>query len=98
MHFEAIVLFLKIGQHTKSNLMIYNLSMFGTKIFVVTVNFDVISIQAMGSLEKCGKTVFKIVSPNDDFETIKYRITLVARLLQYFSCLLGLTDADLNGF
>ena len=78
--------------------MIYNLTMFGTKIFAVTVNFDVLSIQVMGSLEKCGKTVFKIVSPTDDFETVKYGITLVARLLQYFPCLLGLTVADLNGF
>ena len=78
--------------------MIYNLSMFGTKIFAVTVNFDVISIQVMGSLEKCGKTVFKTVSPTGGFETVKYGITLVARLLQYFPCLLGLTVADLNGF
>ena len=36
LHFEAIV---KIGQYKKSNLMIYNLNIFG-KIFVVTVNYD----------------------------------------------------------
>ena len=42
-----------------------------------------------GSLEKCGRTVFKIVSPTDDFKTIKNGITLVARLLQYFPCLCG---------
>ena len=29
-------------------------------------------------------TVFEVVSPTDDFETIKNGITLVARLLQYF--------------
>ena len=34
----------KIGQYTKNNLMIYNSSMFGTKIFVVTLNYDVIRI------------------------------------------------------
>ena len=34
------------------------------------------------SLEKCGRTVFRIVSPTDDFNTIKNEITLVARLLQ----------------
>ena len=28
------------------------------------------------SLEKCGRTIFKIVSPTDDFETIKNGITL----------------------
>ena len=37
----------------------------------------------MEFLEKCGRTVFKIVSPTDDFETIKKGITLVVRLLQY---------------
>ena len=51
--------------------MVYNSSMFGTKIFVVTLDYDVIGIQAMGSFEKCGRTVFKIVSPTDDFETTK---------------------------
>ena len=56
--------------------MIYNLSMFGTKNFAVTVNYDVIGIWATGSLQKCGRTVFKIVSPTDDFETIKNGITL----------------------
>ena len=56
--------------------------MFGTKIISVTVNYDVISIQATGSLEKCGRMVFKIVSPTDDFEAIENEITLVARLLQ----------------
>ena len=62
--------------------MIYKSSMFETKIFAVTVNYDVIDIQATGSLEKCGKTVFKIVSVTDYFEAIKNGITLVARLLQ----------------
>ena len=56
----------------------YNLSMFGTKFFAVTINYDAISIQATESLGKCGRTVFKIVSPTDDFETIKNGITLVA--------------------
>ena len=40
----------------------------------------------MGSLEKCGRTLFEIVSSIDDFGTIKNAITLVARLLQ-FPCL-----------
>ena len=62
--------------------MMYNLSMFGTKMFAVTVNYDAIGIQATGSLEKCGWTVFKIVSPTDDFDTIKTGNTLLARLLQ----------------
>ena len=85
--FWSHIVLLKIGLYTKRNLMIYNLSMFGTKIFVVAVNFDVIGIQATGSLEKWGRTVFKIVSPSDGFETIKNGITLVTRLLQYFLCL-----------
>ena len=60
--------------------------MFGTKSFVVTVNYEVIGIEATGFLEKCDRTVIKIISPTDDFETIKSRITPVARLLQYFPC------------
>ena len=56
--------------------------MFGKIIFVVTVNYDVIDIWAMGSLENCGRTDFKIVSPTDDFKTIRNGITLVAKLLQ----------------
>ena len=68
--------------------MICSLSIFGKIIFVVTVNYDVISIQATRSLEKCGRTVFEIVSPTDDFETTKNGVTLVARLLQKFPCLL----------
>ena len=67
--------------------MIYNLSMFGTNIFAVSINYDVIGIQATGSLETCGRTIFKIVLPTDDFETIKNGITVVAILLQYFPCL-----------
>ena len=55
---------------------------------MVTLNYDVIGILTTGSLEKCGRTVFKIVSPTDDFETIKNGIALVAKLLQYFPCLL----------
>ena len=35
---------LKIGQYAKENLMIYILSIFGKIIFLVTVNYDVISI------------------------------------------------------
>ena len=62
--------------------MIYNLSMFGKIVFVITLNYDVIGIQATGSLEKCDRTVFEIVSSTDDFETIKDGITLLARLLQ----------------
>ena len=62
--------------------MIYNLSMFRKIIFVVTVNYDVIVIYSIEKLEKCGRTVFEIVSPTDDFEIMKNGITLVARLLQ----------------
>ena len=80
--FWSYSVLLKIGQYTKGNLVIYNLSTFGKIIFVVTVNYDVISIQAKGSLEKCGRTVFEIVSPTDNFETIENGITIVARLLQ----------------
>ena len=61
---------LKIGQYTKSNLMMYDLSMFGKIIFVVSVNYDVISIEVTGSLEKCGGMVLAIVSPTDEFKTI----------------------------
>ena len=35
---------LKIGQYTKSNMIIFNSSMFGTKIFDVIVNYDFIGI------------------------------------------------------
>ena len=38
---------------------------------MVTVNLDVIGIKATGSLEKCGKMDFEIVSSTDDFETTK---------------------------
>ena len=62
--------------------MIYNLSMFGKIIFVVTVNYDIIGIWATGSLEKHGRTDFKIISPIDGFRTTKNGITLVDRLLQ----------------
>ena len=75
--------------------MIYNLSKFGKIIFVVTVNYDFISIYATRFLEKCGRTVFKIVSPSDDFDAIKNGITLVARLLQYFPCLCVASENDL---
>ena len=51
--------------------MIYNLSMFKRIIIVVTVNYDVIGFYETGSLERSGRTVFEIVSPTDDFETIK---------------------------
>ena len=62
--------------------MIYSLSIFGKIIFVVTVTYDLISIEATRSLEKCDRTIFEIVSPTDDFQTIKNGITLVARLLK----------------
>ena len=62
--------------------MIYSLSIFGKIIFVETVTYDLISIEATRSLEKCDRTVFEIVSPTDDFQTIKNGITLVARLLK----------------
>ena len=75
--------------------MIYNLSIFGTNIFVMIVNYDVIGIQAKGSLEKCDRMVVKVVSPTDHFETIKNGITLVARLLQYFSLSIMLKRAFL---
>ena len=45
--------------------------MFGKIIFVVIVNYDVIAIQAMGSLGKCGRTVCEIVLTTDDFGTIE---------------------------
>ena len=48
--------------------------MFGKIVFAVTVNYDVIAISVMGFLEKWGRTVFEIVSPAADFETIKYWI------------------------
>ena len=56
--------------------------MFRKIIFVVTVNYDVIVIYSIEKLEECGRTVFEIVSPTDDFEIMKNGITLVARLLQ----------------
>ena len=62
--------------------MIYNSNIFEKVTFEMTMNYNVIGIQATGSLEKCGRTVFEIVSPTDDFETIKNGITLVTRLLQ----------------
>ena len=62
--------------------MIYSLSIFGKIIFVETVTYDLISIEATRSLEKCDRTVFEIVSPTDDFQTIKNGITLVAKLLK----------------
>ena len=51
--------------------MVYNLNMFRKIIFVVTVNYDIVGIQATGSLGKCGRAVFEIISPTDNFETIK---------------------------
>ena len=62
--------------------MIYNHNIFEKIIFVVTVNYDAICIQTTGSLGKWGWMVFEIVSPTDDFETMKTGITVVARLLQ----------------
>ena len=37
---------------------------------------------ATGSVEKCGRIVFEVVSPTNDFEERKIGISLVARLLQ----------------
>ena len=37
----------------------------------MTINNDAIGFYATGSLEKCGRTVFEIVSSTDDFEIIK---------------------------
>ena len=62
--------------------MVYSLNMFGQIIFAMTVNYDVIGIWAIGSLENCGRTAFGIASPTYDFVTIKNWITLVTRLLQ----------------
>ena len=51
--------------------MIYILCKFGKIISLVTIDDDVIDIQSMGPLEKCGRVVFKIVSSMYDIETIK---------------------------
>ena len=59
----------------------YNLGMFGKKNFCSAVNYDVIGIHTTGSSRNCGRTVFKIVSPIANFETIN-GVSLVARLLQ----------------
>ena len=49
--------------------------MFGKIVFAGTVNYDVIAISVMmGFLEKCGRTLFEIVSTAAVFETIKYWI------------------------
>ena len=42
--FRTHSVLLKIGQYSKSNLMIHNLSMFGKITFVVTVDYYIISI------------------------------------------------------
>ena len=60
----------------------YNLNIFGKIIFAVTINYDVIGIQATEYLEKCEKKVFEIVSPSDYFQTIENEVTLVVKLLQ----------------
>ena len=52
--------------------MIYDLSMFGNYSLVLRQRSSV----------KCGWTVFEIVSPTDNFETIKNGITIIAKLLQ----------------
>ena len=77
---------LKIDQYIEY-LLIYNLSMFGKIFFLGTVDDDNSSLTislAIGSLEKYGRMVFKIVSSTGDFETIKNGITSVARLLKQF--------------
>ena len=51
--------------------MTYSLSMFGKIIFALTRDNDIIAIYATGSLQKCGTTILKIVSPTDNFETKK---------------------------
>ena len=55
--FRSYSVLVKVGKYTKSNLLIYNFSMFGQISFLVTVNYDIISIQATWSLEKCDTTV-----------------------------------------
>ena len=60
--------------------MIYSLSIFGKTVSVVPLNYDVISIQTAGPIEKCGRTVFEIVLFTDDIETIK------KGLLQFVAC------------
>ena len=73
--------FLKNCSVHKEKPNVYNLDMFGKNLFVVTINYDFIGIQTTESSRKGDRTVFKTVSPIDDFETINGS-TLVARLLQ----------------
>lgn len=51
--------------------MICILCKFGKRIYLVTVDDDVIGVKTTRLLEKCGKMVFKIVSPTDDFEILR---------------------------
>ena len=71
---------MKIGQYTKSDLVIYDSRMFRKRIFVVTVKYH--HYLATVFLEKCGRAVFEKVSPTDNFEATKTGIFVVARLLQ----------------
>ena len=77
--------------------MIYNLSMFGTKMLAVTVNELWRQLNydrklwrhwylGNGGLRKMWWDGFQNCF-TDDFEAIKNGITLVARFLQYFPCL-----------
>ena len=65
--------------------MIYSLNMFGTKFFVVTVNYDVIGFQATGSQGECRSTVFKVVLSTDDFEAIKDGIYVLKRFINFLT-------------
>ena len=58
--------------------MICNISIFGNITFLVTI-YDGHQYIAKGVLKKWGRIVFKIVSPTDDFETIKNGITLIVK-------------------
>ena len=75
--------------------MIYNMTMIGNENFCLPTSYDImkfciwrdnsfsLNFKAIEKcLEKCGMTVFEIVLPTDDFDTIKNGIALVARLLQ----------------
>ena len=45
--------------------------MFWKKIFVVIKKYDVIAILVTKSIGKCGRNIFDIALPTDDYETIK---------------------------
>ena len=61
--------------------MVYYLRIFGKIVFVGALDDDAIRIQVTGSIGKYGRTVFKIVSPADNFERTKNGITLMGLLV-----------------